>query len=40
MLKKTHSWKKAVEMRLWEVDTGLETNLLWFDVFHPEKIDD
>ena len=40
MLKKCHSRKKAVEMRMREVETGVETNLLWFDVYHPEKIDD
>ena len=27
-------------MRKRIVGTGEETNMMWFDVFHPEKLDD
>ena len=39
MLKKANIRKKAVEMRLREEGTGNETNMLWFNVYHPEKLD-
>jgi len=39
MLKKGHFRKKAVEMRMKVKGEGLETNMLWFEVFHPEFLD-
>lgn len=40
MLKKAHTRKQPVEMRMRVMGSGLETNLLWFEVFHPEKLDE
>lgn len=39
MLKKAHIRKKAVEMRLREKGSGTETNMIWYNVYHPEKVD-
>ena len=39
MLKKVHYRKKPVDMRMREKGSGLETNMLWFEVFHPEVLD-
>lgn len=39
MLKKANIRRKAVEMRLREKGTGNETNMIWYNVYHPEKVD-
>ena len=39
MLKKVHLRKKAVQMRLREKNKGTETNMFWFDVYHPAVVD-
>ena len=40
MLKKAHFRKKAVEMKLRIKGNGNETNMIWFNVYHPSKIDE
>lgn len=39
MLKKAYSRKQQVEMRMRIKGSGQETNQIWFQVFHPEKVD-
>lgn len=39
MLKKAHSRRKAVQMRMREKGSGSETNMFWFEVFHPAVLD-
>ena len=39
MLKKSHFRRKAVQMRMREKGSGSETNMFWFDVFHPNVLD-
>jgi hypothetical protein len=40
MLKKAYKRRQPVEMRMKIKGTGIDTNQLFFNVYHPEKIDD
>jgi hypothetical protein len=40
MLKKAYKRKEPVEMRMKISGSGIDTNQIFFDVFHPEVIDD
>jgi len=40
MLKKVVTRKKAVQMRKRIKGSGIETNQLWYDVYHPSEVDD
>lgn len=40
MLKKAYKRKEPVEMRMKISGSGVDTNQIYFDVFHPEVIDD
>jgi hypothetical protein len=39
MLKKSHFRRRAVQMRMREKGSGSETNMFWFEVFHPAILD-